>query len=273
MARRSWQPVILAAQPAGSPGSEAKNLGMSSRPAPIIGLTCIEIRTDSGPRHPPRFGQNQAYIQAVIRAGAAPLLIPQGLEPNLLRTLYGVCDGLLLPGGEDVGPASYGESVHEKCGRFSLERDAMELSLARWAIDEGKPLLAVCRGTQVLNVALGGSLYQDVATQCPGAGKHDWFPGFPRNRLSHTAIIDPQARLAWLMDATSLPVNSLHHQALKDVAPRLAVTARAPDGVIEAVEASDHPFAIGVQWHPEELAAEDARAQRLLDALVDACRK
>jgi putative glutamine amidotransferase len=217
-------------------------------------------------------GQNQTYVDALIRAGAAPLLIPNLTDQALLHTFYERLDGVLLSGGDDVDPRHYGEDRHEKCGTITPERDATELPLTRWAIEDGKPLLGICRGIQVLNVALGGTLYQDIQAQVPGAGRHDWHRGYPRNHPAHVVEIPAQARLAHLLGTTSLPVNSLHHQAVKDVAPGLTPAGRAPDGIVEAVEAEDHPFAIGVQWHPEELAGEDLCAQRLFDALVQACR-
>jgi len=240
---------------------------MTNSRSPIIGITCSVFQSAGRPR----LGQNQTYLDAVVRAGAAPLLIPHLVDGALLRAVYHRLDGLLLSGGEDVHPAHYGEACHEKCGTITPDRDEMELPLTRWAIEDGKPLLAICRGIQVLNVALGGSLYQDIQAQAPGAGRHDWYPDLPRDLLSHTVSIAPQTCLARLEDTVSLPVNSLHHQAVKDVAPGLIVAARAPDEIIEAVEAVGHPFAIGVQWHPEELASSDARAQRLFDALVAAC--
>jgi putative glutamine amidotransferase len=243
---------------------------MSGERPPTIGVTCIAIHTD---QRPPRLGQNISYVNAVIRAGAAPLLIPHLADAPLLRSLYNVLDGLLLTGGEDIDPVHYGETRHEKCGAISPERDETELVLTRWAMQEDKPLLAICRGIQVLNVALGGSLYQDITAQVPGAERHAWYPGFPRDRHSHTLDIPPQTRLAQISGTTSLPVNSLHHQAVKDLAPGLVVVARAQDGIVEAVEAPDHPFAVGVQWHPEELANGDVRAQRLFDALAKASRR
>jgi putative glutamine amidotransferase len=220
----------------------------------------------------PRSGQNQTYLDALVRAGAAPLLIPNLADQALLRTVFESVDGLLLSGGDDVDPAHYGEDRHEKCGTITPERDVAELALIPWAIDEGKPILAICRGIQVLNVALGGSLFQDIQAQVPGAQKHDWHGGYPRTHPAHVVEITAQTRLAGLLGATSLPVNSLHHQAVKKVAPRLVVAGRTRDGIVEAVEAEGHPFAIGVQWHPEELAGDDARAQRLFDALVQACQ-
>lgn len=237
---------------------------------PLIGITCVTIQVAG---RPPRLGQSQTYLNAVVRAGAAPLLIPHLPEGPLLRALYELLDGLLLSGGEDVDPAYYGEIRHETCGDLSTERDETEFTLSRWAVAEGKPLLAICRGIQVLNVAMGGSLYQDIQAQVPAAGKHDWFPDYPRDYLSHAVAIAPETRLAAILGNGPLPVNSMHHQAIKEVAPGLAVTGRAADLIVEAVEVPEHPFALGVQWHPEELAGNDVRAQRLFDALVEASRK
>ncbi len=237
---------------------------------PAIGMTCSTIRADS-PNGPLRYFQNQTYVQAVMRAGGAPFLIPYVLDKALLWSLYERCDGLLLPGGGDIDPVHFGEQRHEKCGQISPERDEVELKLTRWAIQDRKPLLAICRGIQVLNVALDGGLFQDIAAQVPGSERHDWYPDHPRDLLSHAVQVDPETKLAELLGETHLRVNSLHHQAVKDVAPQLTVAARAPDGIIEALEVQDHAFALGVQWHPEELAPNDTRAQRLFDALVQAC--
>lgn len=245
---------------------------MASKGPPAIGITCTTIQAKDSLASR-RYGQNQSYVQAVLRTGAAPLLLPQLADKVLLRTMYERLDGLLLPGGGDIDPARYGEARHERCGPITPEHDEMELTLARWAVDDGKPLLAICRGIQVLNVALGGSLYQDIEAQVPGAIKHRWYPDHPRDRLSHTVEVTPQTELARIVGAGSLPVNSLHHQAIKEVAPRLTAVARAPDEIVEAVEVQDHPFALGVQWHPEELAPNDALAQGLFDALVEACQR
>lgn len=244
---------------------------MTREKPPLVGMTCSTLRSEPA-GGPLRFCQNQTYVQAVARAGGAPLLIPDITDQVLLRSLYDACQGLLLPGGGDIDPARFGEQLHPKCGQISPDRDEVEVTLTRWAIRDGKPLLGICRGIQVLNVALDGSLHQDIADQVPGAGRHDWFPGHPRDRLSHVAQITPGTRLAKLLGEVSLEVNSLHHQAVKKVAPQLTVAGRASDGVIEALEMADHPFAFAVQWHPEELALHDHRAQRLFDALVEACR-
>jgi putative glutamine amidotransferase len=218
-------------------------------------------------------GQNQTYLQALTRAGATPLLIPHLVDETPLRSLYDLLDGLLLPGGVDVDPARYGEARHEECGQSSPDQDETEIRLARWAVNEGKPLLAICRGIQVLNVTLGGSLYQDINSQIPGSEKHDWYPGYARVHLPHSVTITPQTRLATILGESVVRVNSLHHQAIKDIAPGLLATGHTPDGILEAVEVEAHPFAIGVQWHPEELAPTDPRAQRLFDELIEACQR
>jgi putative glutamine amidotransferase len=249
---------------------------MTSSKAPIIGITCGTIPA-AHEYHPSRVGQNQTYVDAVIRAGAVPALLPNTADRELLRALYEKIDGLLLSGGGDVDPSHYGEAVHEKCGHIDEERDETELTLARWAVEDGKSLLAICRGIQVLNVALGGSLYQDIKDQVPDSLEHTWHPEHPRHHRSHTISVDPGTSLARILGETSLPVNSLHHQALNRLSPHLTVSARAPDNVIEAVEIasrthSRQPFAIGVQWHPEELAPHDPRQQGLFDALVESCQ-
>ena len=242
---------------------------MPSSHPPTIGLTTMAV-VPAEPNRPPRLAQSSTYIQAVIRAGGLPLLIPHLEDTDLLHAVYERLDGLLLPGGEDIDPSHYGEAIHERCGSISRERDTTELTLARWAALEGKPLLGICRGIQVLNVALGGSLYQDIGSQCPAAARHDWYPGFSRSLLPHKATLVDGTHLARILDASALGVNSLHHQSIKDVAPGLVVTAVAPDGIVEAVEVPGHRFALGVQWHPEELAETDAGSQRLFEAFVRA---
>jgi putative glutamine amidotransferase len=243
---------------------------MASKRSPLIGVPCMTIQTEG---YSPRLGMSRSYVSALLKAGAAPLLIPHMADEAALRAAYERLDGLLLPGGGDIDPVHYGESRHEKCNEPSAERDATELALARWAIEGGKPLLGICRGVQVLNVALGGSLFQDIQAQIADAERHDWYPNYPRDRLSHTVSVSPDVRLARITGTTTLPVNSLHHQSVKDVAPSLIVTGRSPDEIIEAVEAPDHPFAVAVQWHPEELVGNDDRAQWLFDALVEASKQ
>jgi putative glutamine amidotransferase len=204
-------------------------------------------------------------------AGGAPALIPLDLSRDAWRSLYRRVDGLLLPGGVDVAPARYGEEPHPKLGKVNRPLDEAELVLARWAMDDGLPLLGVCRGIQVLNVAAGGTLYQDLPSQFPGALRHACSPpDYPRTHRAHTIQVEPGSRLAGILGAHQTAVNSRHHQAVKDLAPGLVVTARAPDGVIEGVESLDGQFAVGVQWHPESLAADDPQMLAIFQALVRA---
>jgi putative glutamine amidotransferase len=244
---------------------------MTSKYLPTIGVVCPSTDASQA-ADSPHYTQKQAYVAALVRAGAAPLLLPQLADSPPLRAIYARLDGLLLPGGGDVDPVHYGESIHEKCGSIDTERDGMELALTRWAIEDGKPLFAICRGIQVLNVALGGSLYQDIQAQVPGALEHTRAPGAPPSHLAHAVAVIEDTQLAEILGADPLQVNSRHHQAIKNLAPGLAVAAEATDGIIEAVEVTGQPYAIGVQWHPEDLAGNDAQAQRLFDAFRQSCR-
>lgn len=244
---------------------------MSDLRSPLVGLTCFSIPRFRG-RSRKVLAQNRSYVGAVIDAGGTPILIPHLEDSGRLRRIYQSLDGLLLPGGDDVDPAFYGEVAHEKLGPVDRERDETELSLARWAMDDGLPLLAICRGIQVLNVALGGSLYQDIRSQVPGAGQHERIPRTRRDHRSHTVSVEAATRLARIVGPEALNVNSFHHQALKQVAPGLSVCGWAPDGIIEAVEGMNHPFALGVQWHPEELVVRDPRALQIFRAWIEAAR-
>ena len=161
---------------------------------------------------------------------------------------------------------------HEKCGRIDEARDAVELTLARWALADGLPVFGICRGIQVLNVAAGGTLYQDIASQVPGSLKHDYWPGHPRNLLTHQVTVNNDSHLAAILSGAEVAVNSLHHQAVKDLAPNFMVVARSPDGLIEAIEGHGHPFALGVQWHPEGLVEDAPPMRRLFEEFVSAAR-
>jgi putative glutamine amidotransferase len=237
---------------------------------PLIGITC---RSDESKRgtEVPRFSVNQSYIRCVEAAGGLPFPIPLVESEDVLRAIYDRLGGLLLTGGDDVDPAYYGEAPHPKLGEVDRPRDRVELALTRWALADGLPILAICRGIQVLNVAAGGTLYQDIAAQVCGAIEHTYYPDHPRDLIAHPITVEPGSRLAAILGDVTLGVNSLHHQAVKDVAPGFAVTARAPDGLVEAIEGVDPPFVLGVQWHPEEMT-RDARMQRLFEVFVRKAR-
>lgn len=196
---------------------------------------------------------NQSYVRVLTAAGCTPVLIPLLDDDGRLRIIYERLDGIVFPGGADVAPREYGEEPIDGLIDVQPERDRTELTLARWAFDDDMPTLGICRGQQLLNVALGGTLYQDLIAQGVTTVEHSGVDGRPRDRLVHRVRLDPDSRLAQLIDETSMDVNSLHHQAVKNVAPALRVTGTADDGVIEAVESADRRFWIAVQWHPEEL--------------------
>jgi len=220
-----------------------------SRP-PLIGLPTLAI--PPGPK-PARFGINQSYVRALNAAGCAPVLIPLLDDDERLRAIYERLDGIVFPGGADIAPQEYGEEPIADLNVVEAPRDRTELTLARWAYADDLPTLGICRGQQVLNVALGGSLWQDLRYQGVTDVEHSDADGRVRSALIHRVRLDPDSRLAQLIDETDIEVNSLHHQAVKTVAPQLRVTGQSDDGVIEALESRERRFMIAVQWHPEEI--------------------
>jgi putative glutamine amidotransferase len=220
-------------------------------------------------------GIGEQYLLAVEAAGGIPLLIHLTRDAAVLQAHYQRCDGLLFAGGGDVDPAIFGQPPHPKLGTVEPLRDQVELALARQAIDDAKPVLGICRGIQLLNIALGGTLYQDIPSELPEASDHYASSKVPgRAHLAHPVALEPGSWLAEHLGALELPVNTFHHQALRELAPGLRITGRAPDGVVEAVEGAGPGFVIGVQCHPEGLWENaDPRWARLFAGFVDAARQ
>jgi putative glutamine amidotransferase len=233
---------------------------------PIIGLTASRRESPGGAS---LVTVAEAYTQALIQAGACPVVIPPGLADRALEALLARLDGLLFTGGGDIQPESYGAGPHPKIYEVDSQRDELELHLLGQAIDQGKPFLGICRGLQVVNVGLGGTLYTDIAEQNPAALKHDYYPDWPRHHLAHPVRLEPGSRLARILGGTEQLVNSLHHQAVRQLAPGLRALGYAPDGLVEACELPGHPFGLAVQWHPECLT-EHAASRALFQALVEA---
>jgi putative glutamine amidotransferase len=236
---------------------------------PLIGCTTYNKTADQSPSIE-IIGLMPAYIKAVQAAGGLPVLIPLGLSEVDLEAILERLDGLLLPGGGDIDPRVYGGQMDPTVWGIDEDRDRVELLLARKAAESPKPVLAICRGHQIFNVALGGTLWSDIQTQRPDSLKHDYYNIRPRNELIHDVTIQPDSLLARCLGKTTTMVNSLHHQAVHQLASDLTVVATAPDGLIEAAELPGHPFALSVQWHPENLVSDDPAMLDLFRAFVQA---
>ena len=247
-----------------------------SHSRPVIGIPTQTLQSLGGvsAEIPPSWVMSQRYILTLTAAGALPWMIPLvGNDEETMRGIYEELDGVFLPGGADIDPASYGRDPHPLCDKTDPARDEVELALARWALADDKPVLGVCRGLQLLNVAAGGTLYQDIREQRPDALKHDYFPfggsGFTRDFLAHEVTVAEGSRLASLLGAGALRVNSMHHQAIRELGRGLTATAVSPDGLVEALEGPGL-FVLGVQWHPEALTDTDAPSRRLFEEFVGA---
>jgi len=232
---------------------------------PIIGITPDVEKDDK------HFLRND-YMQAIIRAGGLPFIIPIGHEADIAQVVV-LLDGLLLTGGNDINPMLFNEEPHTHLGEVSPSRDLFELELARQMLVADKPILGICRGLQLLNVAVGGTLYQDLHQQNEGTMLQH-LQKSPTTHPSHFVKLTKGSLLEEIAGSERVQVNSFHHQALRDVPSVFKVTGRASDGVIEAVESIDEKFVLGVQWHPELLVTKgDAVSLRIFDRFVDACMK
>lgn len=232
---------------------------------PLIGITASHARTAEGL---PAVRVLHAYVSALVDAGGAPILIPPDLPEDGWRVLFDRLDGILFSGGADIGLEHFDGDPHSSV-EAEPARDALELPLLRAAVEADKPLLGICRGLQVMNVALGGTLYTHILDQRPNALQHDWHKGHSRDYLAHAVRVEAGTRLSEILGKRGLEVNSLHHQGVKDLAPQVKVTAVAPDGLIEGIELPSHRFALAVQWHPEWMTSH-AEMRRLFKAFVDA---
>ena len=234
---------------------------------PLIGLT-ISTSVDA---YPERAYTNAAYLRAVEQAGGIPILLPPQLSLVARTELWQRLDALVLTGGGDIDPARFGEQRHPTVYDVSASRDELEIDLTQRALAEEVPLLAICRGIQVLNVALGGTLYQDIASDLRSPIQHSQKER--RDQPTHSVKMQQESRVAEILGRPEVDVNSFHHQAIKDLGAGLKAVGTASDGVIEAAEMTDHPFAVAVQWHPEDLVTHDRAARALFEALVEAASR
>ena len=242
---------------------------------PLIGISCsmgqaiYSMTQDNPPQLQHRLGDS--YVKAIMQAGGIPVLLPNSTDLSCVEEIAAGLDGFLLSGGGDVDPALFGERATAQLGAVTPRRDDFELALARYVMNEtDKPVLGICRGIQVMNVAMGGTLHIDL----PSEGKLCHSMGmYPRNVRTHDVNVTTGTRMAEIMDGTESRVNSFHHQAIRDVADCFTVsTVSVPDNVVEAVEMPGERFVVGVQWHPEELT-EFPEARNLFRCFVEAAAK
>jgi putative glutamine amidotransferase len=234
--------------------------------APLIGITTFRNKKDG---QAAQHSISEMYVQAVMRAGGVPVLIPVELKQPEIEVLSTRLDGLLLSGGGDILPEKYGGTMIGKVNYMDGDRDDLEIGLVKLAVENGLPFLGICRGIQVINVAFGGTLYEDIATQCEHPIRHAYYPDWPRDLRAHAVKAEPDSQLVQITGSAEFEVNSLHHQGLRDIAPDLRAVAWAPDNVVEVVELPGHPFGIGVQWHPECIPGAP-ESVALFDAFVKA---
>lgn len=233
---------------------------------PVIGLTAShDIKTGS-------LSMNPLYPNAIRRFGGLPVILPLELSIKEYESLSRTLNGILFTGGPDVHPFQFGEETRTGCGEVSVLRDQAELALFHCMYGQKKPILGICRGVQLINIALGGTIYQDMSSQFHGDDTIAHRQPFPCTQACHRVELSPGTRLFSLAGSPVIEVNSMHHQAVKKPAAALTVNALARGGLIEGLEMDDYPFLIGVQWHPEYLAGSCDHADRLFQSFVDACR-
>ena len=211
------------------------------------------------------------YVKALEEAGAVPVILPLTEDPVLMDRYAHTFDGFLFPGGHDLAPALYGVEDAGACGTLCPERDGMERILFPLALKTGKPLLGICRGIQLFNVLLGGTLYQDLPTERPGKTEHHETP--PYDKVAHLVQVERDSPLYRAVGVAEMGVNSYHHQGIKELGAGLKAAALAPDGLVEAVYLPEHRFALAVQWHPEFSYRSDENSRRIFRAFTMACSR
>lgn len=232
---------------------------------PIIGITPIYDPEKES------FWMLPGYMQALENAGALPVMLPMSSDEQVIKKIMSSVDGILFSGGHDLNPALYGEEIIPQCGKYIAPRDASEKKLMEYAIVADMPMLCICRGFQLMNTVLGGTLYQDIPTQLVSDIVHR--QDKPYDKPVHSVIITEGTPLHDLLQTDRLEVNSRHHQGIKDLSPILGIMAEAPDGLPEAVYISGSNFAWGIQWHPEHMHSVSEESRKIFDAFTVACGK
>ena len=235
---------------------------------PIIGITTNHSTNTYGQT---TILLTQAYVKAILQAGGVPVLIPSLIANNGWDALYPRLDGILFTGGGDISLDHFKGDPHPRIDDVDPERDTVELNLLHASVADGKPFLGICRGCQLVNVGLAGTLYTHIPDQLPNALDHS-YPGNMRTVLVHEVKIDEGTHIAEVLGEPIVKVNSHHHQGLKDIASALRVAGHSPDGLVEAIELPDHPFGLAVQWHPEWLTDQQS-TRNLFRRFVEAAEK
>lgn len=234
---------------------------------PIIGITSFFEKENSGKRSTVSYD----YVKAINAAGGIPLILPIIKEEELLDDYINIIDGLLLSGGEDLLPLLYGENPIDKVNSICCDRDECEMALFEKAYEKQIPILGICRGMQLINVALGGTLYQDINKQVENSLGH-----CPQESIAdqpyHRVKIDEGSNLYNIFGKKDIEVNSFHHQSLKDIGKGLKATAYSHDGIVEGVESLERDFLIGVQWHPEKLAEKYPIFKNIFKTFINTCK-
>ncbi len=261
MLLRTFAFALLVLVPlAGAPANPA--------PAPLIGINMAI--GDKEATENVSMSTRSTYVDAVVKAGGVPIVIPPVLSEEHVARYVDLADGFVFVGGPDIDPARYGQDPHETWNPINPRREEFDFLLMERILESEKPILAVCLGAQELNVARGGTLIQDIPDLTDSTIDHR--PRQPASEHAHPVIIEEGTLLHRLLGTTELGVNSMHHQAADEPGEGMIVSARAPDGIIEAIEIPSHPFALGVQWHPERLTHEEPHL-RIFLGLVDAARE
>ena len=235
---------------------------------PIIGITSNLLYRAAAIDGKFATNNNREYDEAILQAGGIPLLLPITTDLDCIKHYVDLCDGILLAGGDDINPLLYGEEPDRNLGETNAEVDCNHLALAKYTLEKGKPLLGICRGMQVLNIACSGNVYQDLGDYPRDHIKHAQIA--LRAQCCHTIITEEGSKLHQLL-GSSFPVNSFHHQAVHRLGENVLATAWAKDRIIEGIEVTTQPFAIGVQWHPEIMLHLDTSMQPLFTAFIHAC--
>lgn len=209
------------------------------------------------------------YARAIEKSGGLPLLLPYVAKEESLRCFTEICDGFLFTGGVDIEPQRYGESTSAECGEIQLWRDELDFRAFDAALSSGKPILAVCRGAQLVNVALGGTLYQDIDSLIPSQITHS--QAEPLFSPSHSVTVCPETPLYRITGAKRIAANSFHHQAIKTLGKGLRIMAAADDGIIEAIYLNSPQYLCAYQWHPERLFGSDEMNRRIFEDFITAC--